>query len=265
MRGFRWGGRCVAALILATMAMAGAGGAVHAADACKTFTTSGSNYPPVIYRDGDRYVGAAVDVVREAFERAGVALETTHVGPFKRVLMQARRGELDGLPGLYKTEERQQHFRYVAPIGPDPVAVFVRSDSGIQFTELADLKGHRGATRLGDSFGGDFDSYAEKHLNLSRHGKVTNIMKMLDAGRVDYVVFGYYAGLKAAREAGVSDGIAARTDTWVTNNPLWLVISKKSGCTGVADAVAEALRALRDDGAFQGAVERHMDALGGDG
>jgi len=97
---------------------------------------------------------------------------------------------------------------------------------------------------------------------ISRSAEITNIMKMLDAGRVDDAVFGYYAGLKAAQKAGVADGVTARTDTWVTNNPLWLVISKKSPCTERADAVAAELNDLRDGGAFQDAVERHMDKLG---
>jgi len=224
--------------------------------------TSGSTYPPVVYREGDGYTGAAVDVLRTALRRVGVRLETTYVGPFKRVLMQARHGKLDGLPGLYRLEEREQYYRYVAPIGPDPVAVFVREGSDIRFTQLRDLKGHHGATRLGDSFGSEFDRYAEAHLDISRHGDVGKIMRMLAAGRVDYAVFGYYAGRKAAREAGVADAVTARTDTWVTNQPLWLVISKQSPCTAIADALAAELDALRDNGAFQEAVERHMDKLG---
>ena len=115
------------------------------------------DFPPYEYRDTEgKPQGTLVTVVERIFERADIYLILKYL-PFQRALLNAKRGEIDGLFNFYKTEGRRNHFDYSEPIIRNPLNLFVLKNAIIDFNALEDLEGLTIGVMRGYSYGTAFD------------------------------------------------------------------------------------------------------------
>jgi polar amino acid transport system substrate-binding protein len=152
-------------------------------------------YPPVMWNENDQIVGIGPDLAKLIFKDLGIKCESKYAGPWSRVIESGKNGNIDIISGIYLTEERAKFLDYTVAFMTDPVAVFYKKNSPINFNKWDDLIGKKGVTTLGDSWGEDFDKFIKDKLQMSRTEKVEQCLQILDSGRADYMIFALYPGI----------------------------------------------------------------------
>ncbi|MBU0938632.1 MAG: transporter substrate-binding domain-containing protein, partial [Gammaproteobacteria bacterium] len=83
-----------------------------------------ASWPPFEYRDEDgRYQGLAADYVRLIQERLGIKIRLIEPANWSALLEQARNNQLDLLPGIMSTPERQGFLAFSRPYLDFPIVI----------------------------------------------------------------------------------------------------------------------------------------------
>lgn len=174
-----------------------ASAAASAQTACtKVVVTADPEYPPYAWYDGQMLRGASVDVVLAVLQAIKLPYELRYVGPFVRVLQNARVGEVDIVTELKRNAEREDYLAFAdTPIFANPSSVFVRAGQNIKFTKREDLRGLRGGVTHGTRFGGGLDDYIEANLSVEVGPGIRENFLKLDIGRIDYFISPHYPAL----------------------------------------------------------------------
>lgn len=241
-----------ALLALCLWALAGAAGA----QAVRLVT---GHYPPYEYEEDGEVKGMVVEIVREAFRRAGRPVRI-EVMPWARALQEAQSGRADGLFAAVKTPERERQLAYTRePLVPLVVSMFVRADASIRFGgDLAPLSGLRFGVVNRFSNGAAFDGAAASgRLPLVEAANATehNIRKLL-AGRIDVMVNNRYGARYFLRRLGAQDQVRELRPP-LDESPSYLAFSRQRDDPVLRAALDGALAAMKADGSFQRIVEAH--------
>ncbi|MEX6501856.1 bifunctional diguanylate cyclase/phosphodiesterase [Pseudomonas zhanjiangensis] len=146
-----------------------------------------ASWPPFEFRDEQgRYRGLAADYIALIEQRLGVRMQPVEPSSWSEVLNQAKAGQLDLLPGVMSTAQRQTYLRFTRPYLDFPIIIMARSN-GPQPHRLADLYGLRTAV---------VDSYAPHELLRQQHPdlaltplpSVNAALQALATGQVDAFV-----------------------------------------------------------------------------
>lgn len=238
--------------LLMALALFGAGVVANkasAAEICsKLIATGNPEYPPYLWRsatDASTLVGANADLMHLLSREIGIPIEIKYVGPWARVLEETKLGRIDLIAGAFFTMPRLDFMDYVYPAFRDTRSVlWTRQGAGFNYQKWEDLKGHAGVTVINNSFGEDFDRYAQSALKISTVASVEQAFKMLQLGRVDYLVYEEDPGLAYIAKLEIRGVMPVRNA--VSNEQLYLTISHKSPCnTGeIRAALARAMYKL---------------------
>ncbi|WP_061242670.1 EAL domain-containing protein [Ectopseudomonas composti] len=119
-----------------------------------------ASWPPFEFRDAqDNYQGLTADYVRLIEARLGVELQPVEASSWSSTLEQTRRGQIDLLPGVMSTPERQEYLSFTRPYLDFPIIILSRS-GGPQPKQLQDLYGLKVAV---------VQDYAPHELLRQRH------------------------------------------------------------------------------------------------
>lgn len=213
--------------------------------------------PPLAYQDGAHIVGFLPDIAGIVFSKLGIPYQNRFMGPWKRVQALARMGEVDLITGLYRNSEREIYLVFSKPFFDDPTSVFVKKDKAIAVSNQNDLVGFRGVTLFGDSFGEQFDQFIADHLRMVRVYSPKEMFDLLLSEKVDYMIFGHYAGRVAASQRGFNDQIAvAKKELLVTK--ICFAFSKKSPHVHLLPDINRELDKLREQGAIDALIDEQM-------
>ncbi|MFD2205612.1 substrate-binding periplasmic protein [Kiloniella antarctica] len=216
--------------------------------ACTSIRINGASdwYPVLMHsKDTNKHHGIAMDVAREVFRRLDVPISDEPLVPWKRMIRQLNKGELDILLGAYWTQKRSSIYGYTEPLIKDEVAVFVRKGEEFSLNKLEDLIGFVGLRPMGGSYGEEFDLFAKKSLVI--HGvKEDGTLELLLSGRANYAVLGRYDGIADLREMGSLERI---TDLpWpVASNNVHFMMSRLSPCYYLLDDINRVIRDLHKE------------------
>ena len=189
-RTLRVGTTIVALAGLLTTVQAGA------ADCAKLLVSGHPAYAPFVYYDGKEMRGAWMAIVAGILSDLGIPFELTYQGPWTRVLQTAAEGRIDMIAGLKEAPERQAFLSFTTtPAVFAEIAVFVRADNTLDYRDWPDLIGLSGGIVRDDRYGVDFDQFMRTKLSVVTLANVDLALKMLEAGRIDYALTGYYPGL----------------------------------------------------------------------
>ncbi|WP_276487596.1 bifunctional diguanylate cyclase/phosphodiesterase [Ectopseudomonas mendocina] len=99
------------------------------------------SWPPFEFRNEQgQYQGLSAGYVRLIENRLGVTFRAVEQDNWSAVLEQARQGQVDLLPGLMSTTERQEYLTFTRPYLDFPLIILAR-DGGPQPKQLKDLYG----------------------------------------------------------------------------------------------------------------------------
>uniref|UniRef100_UPI003FD6D166 transporter substrate-binding domain-containing protein n=2 Tax=Pseudomonas TaxID=286 RepID=UPI003FD6D166 len=83
-----------------------------------------ATWPPFEFRDENgRYQGLAADYVALIEQRLAVSLQPIKPVGWNEVLNKAKRGEIDLLPGIMSTPERQNYLSFTRPYLDFPIVI----------------------------------------------------------------------------------------------------------------------------------------------
>jgi len=130
--------------------------------------TGHPDYPPIMYRSGDRIAGAGPELAAIILSRLDIPFQNRFTGPWNRFQSTVRHGQADLVVAIYYTNERASYLDYSVPYCVDPVAVFTSRAKSFPVATRNDLIGRRGVALLGDSLGEHLDRFVEGKLQMAR-------------------------------------------------------------------------------------------------
>ena len=158
-----------------------------------------TSWPPFEYRDENgHYQGLAADYVRLIQDRLSVKVKLIEPPRWGMVLELARDNQLDLVPGVMSTPERQKYLAFTRPYIDFPMVILAH-EGGARPRNLKDLYGLKIAV---------VDSYAPHELlrthhpdlNLVAMPNVSSTLQALATGKVDAVVSDLASSVWSLRE-----------------------------------------------------------------
>ena len=215
---------------------------------------------PTAYVDNGKQTGLLVEVVEEAFKRAGYRIEI-RLMPWARCILEVKDGKIDGIFSIYLTPERQEFLSYADEILMTQVqAIFVRKDSAITFdgdlTKLSELRmGIVNQTSYGPRLDAALKNGTFKTVEPSPSAS-SNVQKLVH-DRVDMIPSYRHVALNTAKTLGVAGGIKELTPA-IEAIPSYLAFSNKRDHTKVIAAFNQALRSMKKDGTYDAIFHKYL-------
>lgn len=219
----------------------------------------GLNYPPYISVDDGKVGGMAVDIVTEAFHRAGrdIAIE---VMPWARALDEAKSGSADAIFPAAKNAEREGFLDYsTGVLVQQAVSLFVRKDSQTAFDgDLTVFKNTKVGVVNQMSYGSKIDAAIKSGTleNLDRSNDSENNVQKLVAGRFEVMPSNRYVALSVAKKAGLSQQIKELLPE-VESILTYIAFTKARDVTKLRDEFDNALTTMKADGSYDKILQRY--------
>jgi len=215
---------------------------------------------PTAYIQNGKPAGILVDVVTEAFRRAGYPI-TIRLMPWARCLAEVRKGTVDGIFSVFKLPEREVFLTYTdIPIIIQVESFFVTADSDITFEgDFSKLKDTKIGIILGTSYGPNIDGLIRDGTwkDVTKTNHVDSLVAMLIRKRFDVAVGYRYVVLDAAKKMGVLDQIKELTPG-ADSIPSYLAFTKKRDYTKIISDFNWALTSMKEDGTFAAIYDKYQ-------
>lgn len=236
-------------------------GTAFAADDCSKIVSTGHPaYPVIAFKDGDRIVGVAPDLVAAVAKKLDVPLESKSMGTWEEAQKAVRAGTADLIVGIYYNDDRASYLDYVQPAFMyDDVAVFVVKGKEFPFDGKESLIGKKGVTNEGESYGNTFDAFMSDKLDVARTKGIEAAFEALMAGDADYVIAGYHPGVAEAARAGLTDKIVPLDQALLTEE-MFVAFSKASPCRSLAPEFGQGITEMTTDGSFDKMLSEESSA-----
>lgn len=117
----------------------------------------GTGYPPYYYKSDGKLKGVCIEIVDGVCARLGMQAEYVEY-PWRRLLLSAKKGEVDAILPLFKTEERQEFLRFGdLELAYEEVYLFVEKGSSLERQNHEQLLLNPIGVVAGYSYGPRFD------------------------------------------------------------------------------------------------------------
>jgi len=215
--------------------------------------------PTAYFVDG-QLTGILVDVIHEAFSRAGYSV-TIRLEPWARCIEDAHEGRVDGIFSIFRTPERQVFLDYTSqPIITQVVSFFTLKRTPISFDgNFASVSRSAIGIINQTSYGPRLDEalkqgfFAKQILAYSAENNV----KMLLLGRVDIIPSYRHVVLFTAKSLGALDQIQELSPK-VDSIPSYLAFNRKNDYSIVMADYDKALKSMQQDGSYDRIFDKYL-------
>lgn len=188
------------------------------------------NYPPFHFTQDQQLVGPSIELAKQLAMDLDRHIEILPPMPWKRVLMEGKKGNIDMILSLKDTPERKQYLAFsTVPVFANPMSVFVKEPIADKVHSWLDLPKFNGAISAGDKFGDEFDRFSQQFLKFEVAPNPNSLMQMLLKDRIDYIVLGKETGKQILKELQIKDKQIQPVIT-INTGLIYLAISNKSAC-----------------------------------
>ena len=218
-------------------------------------------WPPFEFHDAEgRYQGFTADYVRLVQRRLGSGITLNATEDWSQVLDQARRDQVDLLPAIMSTPERQQYLSFTRPYLDFPIIILAR-EGGPQPRSLRQLYGLKVAV---------VKNYAPHELlrthhpdlNLVTEPNLSSALQALATNEVDAVVGDLASAVWSLRELKL-DGVFVSGETPYRYQLAMAVPQSQKILSGILDKVLADLSAEEIDTVQQRWIADVLDQRGG--
>jgi len=204
--------------------------------------------------------GFSTEVLRGVF--AAMKQEVSFAEfPWARAAQLVFRGERDGIFTAFYNEERARYCHFPSePLARDKWIFFVRTaDVGrLRFASFDDLVGHDIAVLRGASISPEFWDFARRHQHVVETASDEANFRMLEAGRVDYVVASHVNGTRLISSLGFTGKIAPLPSRSLKEDNLYVVFSKQRVSAEFVAQFSNALRRFKQTAAFRAIYRKYF-------
>ena len=170
-----------------------------------------ASWPPFEFRDAQgRHQGLAADYVEMIRQRLNLKVTPIESDNWADVLKRARTGELDILPGIMSTPERQQYLNFTRPYLDFPIVILSRT-GGSQPSKIQDLYGLRVGI-VSDYAPHELLRNWHPDLSLQGYPSVAAALQALATGAVDVFVGDLASSVWSLRQLKL-EGLAVSGET----------------------------------------------------
>jgi polar amino acid transport system substrate-binding protein len=183
--------------------------------------------------------------------------------PWARAARLVFRGEREALFTAFYNEERARFCHFPKePLARDKWIFFVRTtDVGrLRFSSFEDLVGHEIAVLRGASISPEFWDFVRQRLTVRETASDEMNFRMLEAGRVDYVVASFVNGMRLIRTLNLEGRIEPLPSRSLKEDDLYVIFSKERIAPAFVEAFSEALRQFKQTEAFRAIYRKYFPA-----
>lgn len=236
--------------------------AVSNAASGETLVFAVTDTQPTAYPVNGKPAGILVELVTEAFRRAGHTVEIKFM-PWARCLTDVRAGRVDGIFSVFKLAGREQWLLFSQEVLiRQQIVFFSRPDSQVVFDgRLHSVRDVKIGIINDTSYGAIFDS-ALKQGVLSQIDKANNIesnLRKLVAGRVDLIVSYDFVALQAAEHIHLRENIRQLSPA-IDLVPGYLAFTRVRDFKKLSDAFDVQLALMKQDGSYNRIAEKYVHA-----
>ena len=181
--------------------------------------------------------------------------------PWARAAQLVFRGERDGIFTAFYNEERARYCHFPSePLARDKWILFVRTTDveRLRFASFDDLIGHDIAVLRGASISAEFWDFARRHQRVVETASDEANFRMLEAGRVDYVVASHVNGMRLIASLGFAGKIAPLPSRSLKEDNLYLIFSKQRVSAEFVTQFSDALRRFKQTAAFRAIYRKYF-------
>ncbi|WP_319779263.1 transporter substrate-binding domain-containing protein [Maridesulfovibrio sp.] len=184
------------------------------------------SFPPFYYPKNGSPAGIQYELAKIVFNRMNTNFKIIFV-PWKRALMMAEAGKVDGVFGLRKTKERERWLIYPEePLMHITAVIFKHADDPFEYKGISSLAGKTIGITKGYTYGKEFDEsslFIKEEVSDLHY----NFLKLL-AGRIDLVAAYRTVGIHTLNEMHIQDRVTICPEA-VYLSPLYIGFSRKPG------------------------------------
>ncbi|NNF45878.1 MAG: transporter substrate-binding domain-containing protein, partial [Desulfofustis sp.] len=193
----------------------------------------------------------------EIFTELSLPYSVRVLSDWERVQEAAKKGEIDLIVSAYRNDERNKYLNFSIPYLPEQTVIVVEKGREFKFSSWDALKGKRGVSGIGESYGQRFDSYRAENLDISYY-RLERAIETLNLGKADYLIIDLYTALIYARLLHGEDSITI-LDPPVTTENFHLAVTKDSPLNDHLEAINEKLEEKIAGGKVNELVLAHFD------
>ncbi|MFA6027584.1 MAG: transporter substrate-binding domain-containing protein [Patescibacteria group bacterium] len=226
----------------------------------KLIASGHPEWPPIMYQQDDKIVGAGPEIVERIFTELGVPVTTNYEGSWDEVQQKAKDGTVDVLVAAYKTAEREEYMDYSIPYTTDPVVLVVKKGKTFPNNSLDELIDKKGVVMIGDSYGQTFDNFIKEKLSVREVSTAKEAFDLLENEEAHYFVYALYSAQNYMFENQVMDNFEI-IPNYITSENFYVTISKKSPYNYLMPQVNELLQKYTEDGIIDQIISDKRQAL----
>ncbi|WP_421901475.1 substrate-binding periplasmic protein [Maridesulfovibrio sp.] len=221
--------------------------------AARQLTFATDPFPPYYYEEDGTAKGLQVELAKVAFGKMHTRFEVQFL-PWKRALLMAESGKVDGIFGLRKTKERQRWLIYPdEPLMFITSVIFKRFDDPFVYTGVPSLNGKHIGTIKGYTYGKEFDNSTMFHRDEVKNLR-QNFLKLM-AGRVDLVAGYLTVGNHILDGMNLEDKIVA-SPVAIHVTPLYIGFTRKPGSGKISQKFSRLLKEFKESDECEEAMHR---------
>ncbi len=229
-----------------------------AAFSSEIFVISGNPYaPPVVWEEYKQLSGLAPDLAKGILDELTLTYSTKVLRNWELVQQAARNSEIDLIVSAYKNDERSTYLNFSIPFLAEQTVIVVEKGKEFHFVGWSSLKGKKGVTGIGESYGQKFDSFIAENLDVSYYTLERSI-ETLNRGEADYLIIDLYTALIYAHLLQGEDAIAI-LDPPVTVQNFHFAVAKDSALNEHLEAINQKLEERIEAGLVKDLLLKHFD------
>jgi polar amino acid transport system substrate-binding protein len=206
--------------------------------------------------------GFSTEVLKRVFAAMGQEASFEEF-PWARAAGLVFRGERDAIFTAFRNDERERFCRFPnEPLARDKWVFFVRAaDAGkLKFSSYDDLVGHDIAVLRGASISPEFWDFVHQHRNFVETASDEGNFRMLEAGRVDYVVASFVNGVRLIGSLGLDGKVEPLLSRSLKEDDMHVIFSKARISPDLVDAFSNALHQFKQSDAFREIYRKYFPA-----
>lgn len=207
------------------------------------------HYPPWSIIDQTPYRGIDVEIINTLADDLSLTIKYVTC-PFKRCLAMMENGQVDFMPGLFKTPEREKYMTFIEPAYFDdpPKVFYTNKNSSKKIERYQDLKTLTIGVKRGASYFEKFD----KDTNLEKFVVTEDIqlLKLLKIGRIDtFISTESFADYLIAKN-GFTGAFSKASFHYGQGDVSYLALSKKSAFLNKMDMFQHSVKHALDNNTY---------------
>ena len=206
--------------------------------------------------------GFSTEVLKRVFTTMGRDASFEEF-PWARAAGLVFRGERDAIFTAFRNDERERFCHFPKePLARDKWVFFVRAaDAGkLKFSSFDDLVGHDIAVLRGAAISPEFWDFVRQHRNFVETASDEGNFRMLEAGRVDYVVASFVNGVRPIGSLGLDGKVQPLSSRSLKEDDMYVIFSKARVSPAFVDALSDALHQFKQTDEFRAIYDKYFPA-----